>query len=163
MYKSEFGNFTDLKLFIEKGGQQGVQRPVLSPGTLAPIHPATFLVITKGRRGYPRQPDRGPKDGSAGRGHVHPADRRGPGRAGSIDRTGTCRAYERQVAALGANATALVNAVEALSKSNVPFMPNTLVMGGGEGGGTVRGVLALLMRQIDAGLVKKPGPPPLPE
>jgi hypothetical protein len=69
-------------------------------------------------------------------------------------------AYERQVAALGANATALVNAVEALSKSNVPFMPNTLVMGGSDGTGTVGGVLALLMRQIDAGLAPKPLPPP---
>ena len=47
VYKPEFGNFTDLNLFIEKGGQKGVQRPVLSPGTLAPIHPAAFLVITK--------------------------------------------------------------------------------------------------------------------
>src|SRR5438093_764691 len=28
-------------------GQKGVQRPVLSPGTLAPIHPIAFLVITK--------------------------------------------------------------------------------------------------------------------
>ena len=65
-------------------------------------------------------------------------------------------AYERQVAALGANATALVNAVEALSKSNVPFMPNTLVMGGGDGSGTLGGVMALLMRQIDAGLAPKP-------
>jgi SPFH domain / Band 7 family len=65
-------------------------------------------------------------------------------------------AYERQVAALGANATALVNAVEALSKSNVPFVPNTLVMGGGEGGGSLGGVLALLMRQIDSGLERKP-------
>jgi regulator of protease activity HflC (stomatin/prohibitin superfamily) len=46
-YKPEFGNFTDLKTFIEKGGQKGVQRPVLSPGTLAPIHPVAFLVITK--------------------------------------------------------------------------------------------------------------------
>src|SRR4029077_17326681 len=27
--------------------QKGVQRPVLSPGTLAPIHPVAFLVITK--------------------------------------------------------------------------------------------------------------------
>jgi hypothetical protein len=36
-------------------------------------------------------------------------------------------------------------------------------MGGGEGGGSVGGLLALLMRQIDAGLVKKAGPPPLPE
>ena len=50
-------------------------------------------------------------------------------------------AYDRQVAALGANATALVNAVEALSKSNVPFMPNTLVMGGSDGSGTLGGVL----------------------
>jgi hypothetical protein len=61
-------------------------------------------------------------------------------------------AYERQVAALGQNATALVNAVDALSKSNVPFMPNTLVMGGSDGGGgPLAGVLALLMRQLDNG------------
>jgi hypothetical protein len=68
-------------------------------------------------------------------------------------------AYERQVAALGQNATALVNAVEALSKSNVPFMPNTLVMGGSDGSGTLGGVMALLMRQIDAGLTPKLAPP----
>jgi regulator of protease activity HflC (stomatin/prohibitin superfamily) len=68
-------------------------------------------------------------------------------------------AYQQQVAALGPNATALVNAIEALSKSSAPFMPNTLVMGGGEGGGTLGGVMALLMRQIDAGLGPKPGPP----
>ena len=47
LYKPEFGNFTDLKTFIEQGGQKGVQRPALSPGTLAPIHPVGFLVITK--------------------------------------------------------------------------------------------------------------------
>ena len=41
---------------------------------------------------------------------------------------------------------ALVNAVEALSKSTVPFMPNTLVMGGSGGSGTLEGVMALLMR-----------------
>jgi len=68
-------------------------------------------------------------------------------------------AYERQVAALGQNATAVVNAVEALSKSNVPFMPNTLVMGGSDGNGTLGGVMALLMRQIDAGLTPKLAPP----
>ena len=34
---------------MAKGGQKGVQRPVLSPGTLAPIHPIAFLVITKPR------------------------------------------------------------------------------------------------------------------
>jgi SPFH domain / Band 7 family len=72
-------------------------------------------------------------------------------------------AYERQVAALGPTATALVNAIDALSKSNEPFMPNTLVMGGGDGGGTLGGVLALLMRQIDAGLAQKPLPPKAPK
>src|ERR1035437_2032141 len=48
-YKAEFGNFTDLETFVARGGQKGVQRPVLSPGTLAPIHPVAFLVITKAR------------------------------------------------------------------------------------------------------------------
>jgi hypothetical protein len=47
VYRTEFGNFTDLKVFIEHGGQKGVQRPVLCPGTLAPIHPVAFLVITR--------------------------------------------------------------------------------------------------------------------
>jgi hypothetical protein len=47
VYKKEFGIFTDLEGFIKNGGQKGVQRPVLSPGTLAPIHPVAFLVITK--------------------------------------------------------------------------------------------------------------------
>jgi len=47
VYKPQFGNFTDLNVFVDNGGQKGVQRPVLSPGTLAPIHPVAFLVITK--------------------------------------------------------------------------------------------------------------------
>jgi uncharacterized membrane protein YqiK len=56
-YTPQFGIFTDLKAFVdgverEKGmpklkGQKGVQRPVFSPGTLAPIHPVAFLVITR--------------------------------------------------------------------------------------------------------------------
>src|SRR5271157_1300377 len=46
-YNPAFGNFTDFRTFVEKGGEKGVQRPVLSPGTLAPIHPVAFLVITK--------------------------------------------------------------------------------------------------------------------
>ena len=46
-YKPEFGNFTDVSSFVANGGQKGVQRPVLSPGMLAPIHPVAFLVITK--------------------------------------------------------------------------------------------------------------------
>jgi uncharacterized membrane protein YqiK len=53
VYTEEFGNFTDLRGFVEGvgprkiKGQKGVQRPVLAPGTLAPIHPIAFLVITK--------------------------------------------------------------------------------------------------------------------
>jgi len=46
-YNPAFGNFTDFRAFLDKGGEKGVQRPVLSPGTLAPIHPVAFLVITK--------------------------------------------------------------------------------------------------------------------
>jgi len=46
-YDSAFGNFTDFRTFVLKNGEKGVQRPVLSPGTLAPIHPVAFLVITK--------------------------------------------------------------------------------------------------------------------
>ncbi len=49
IYKKEFGNFTDLAAFRNNGGEKGVQRPVLPPGTLAPIHPAAFLVITEDR------------------------------------------------------------------------------------------------------------------
>lgn len=47
IYKTEFGNFDDLTSFVEGGGQKGVQRPVLSPGTVAPIHPVGFLIITR--------------------------------------------------------------------------------------------------------------------
>ncbi len=45
-YRSEFGNFADLATFLELGGQRGVQRPVLPPGTTAPIHPVGFVIIT---------------------------------------------------------------------------------------------------------------------
>jgi uncharacterized membrane protein YqiK len=53
LYAEGFGNFADLRAFVEGAGpkrikgQKGVQRPVLPPGTLAPIHPVAFLVITK--------------------------------------------------------------------------------------------------------------------
>jgi regulator of protease activity HflC (stomatin/prohibitin superfamily) len=46
VYRPEFGNFTDLHAFLSGGGQKGVQRPVLPPGTLIPVHPVAFLVIT---------------------------------------------------------------------------------------------------------------------
>lgn len=46
-YKNSFGNYSDLRSFITEGGEKGVQRPVLPPGTLVPIHPVAFLVITR--------------------------------------------------------------------------------------------------------------------
>ena len=46
VYKPEFGNFADLRTFLSNGGQRGVQRPVLPPGTTAPVHPIGFVVIT---------------------------------------------------------------------------------------------------------------------
>jgi uncharacterized membrane protein YqiK len=46
VYRPEFGNFTDLRTFLSHGGQKGVQRPVLPPGTLIPVHPVAFLVVT---------------------------------------------------------------------------------------------------------------------
>jgi regulator of protease activity HflC (stomatin/prohibitin superfamily) len=58
VYKSTFGNFADLRSFIANNGQKGVQRPVLPPGTLVPIHPVGFLVITKGKvYGLPVSPE----------------------------------------------------------------------------------------------------------
>ncbi|MBI5087316.1 MAG: hypothetical protein HZB15_00150 [Actinobacteria bacterium] len=48
-YRPEFGNFADIEAFLAHGGQKGVQRPVLPPGTLTPMHPAAFLVITASR------------------------------------------------------------------------------------------------------------------
>jgi uncharacterized membrane protein YqiK len=64
VYRPEFGNFSHLRAFLAGGGQKGVQRPVLPPGTLAPIHPVAFLVITVGKAyGLPIDPQilaRGP-------------------------------------------------------------------------------------------------------
>lgn len=45
-YRPEFGNFADVRTFLSYGGQRGVQRPVLPPGTTAPIHPVGFVVLT---------------------------------------------------------------------------------------------------------------------
>src|SRR5262249_53297128 len=46
VYQDAFGDFGNVQTFLENGGQKGVQRPVLPPGTLAPIHPVAFMVIT---------------------------------------------------------------------------------------------------------------------
>jgi regulator of protease activity HflC (stomatin/prohibitin superfamily) len=57
-YKEQFGQFADLDLFIREGGQKGVQRPVLPPGTTLPLHPVAFLVITRDRTfGLPVNPE----------------------------------------------------------------------------------------------------------
>src|SRR3989442_16037346 len=42
-YHDVFGNFTDLDAFVNNNGEKGVQRPVLAPGTLLPIHPVAFF------------------------------------------------------------------------------------------------------------------------
>ncbi len=58
VYKKEFSNFTSLKIFIDNDGQKGVQRPVLPPGTAAPVHPLGFLVLTRqGVYGVPILPE----------------------------------------------------------------------------------------------------------
>lgn len=45
-YQPGHGNFSDLNAFLAAGGEKGVQRPVLPPGSLMPVHPVAFLVIT---------------------------------------------------------------------------------------------------------------------
>ena len=58
VYSTAFGNFSDLDGFLHEGGQKGVQRPVLPPGTLVPLHPVAFLVITaRGVFGLPVAPE----------------------------------------------------------------------------------------------------------
>lgn len=47
IFKPEFGNFSSLRTFVAGGGQKGVQRPVLPPGSLLPIHPVGFMVLTR--------------------------------------------------------------------------------------------------------------------
>jgi hypothetical protein len=68
VYKKSFGNFADLRSFVSGGGQKGVQRPVFPPGTLAPIHPVGFLVVTKSQAyGLPVAPDLRSQSGKLGR------------------------------------------------------------------------------------------------
>ena len=68
VFKKSFGNFSDLRSFVISGGQKGVQRPVLPPGTLAPIHPVGFLVLTKSQiYGLPISPDLRARAGKVGK------------------------------------------------------------------------------------------------
>ena len=92
-----------------------------------------------GGRGHPDQPDGRPRKWKP-RARPPTSSRPAPRRARRSDRSvwrgrkPTSGRWRRW-----ANATALVNAIEALSKSSVPFMPNTLVMGGSDGGGALEG------------------------
>lgn len=49
VYRPQFASFADVRSFLAAGGQRGVQRPVLPPGTTAPIHPVGFVVVTSSR------------------------------------------------------------------------------------------------------------------
>lgn len=76
------------------------------------------------------------------------------------------KAYKEQVRALGRGPTALVNSVDALSRSGQKFVPNILVVGGG--GQTLEGLAAQVMGLLDtreeepvaAGAAAAPAPPP---
>jgi len=94
------------------------------------------------------------------------------GQATYIEQTGTAQgaqvravglanaeAYQRQVDALGPQATAIVNAIRALAEAKVPIMPQVLVVGG-EGGGSVEALAASLV--ADLGLKQGMTPPTAP-
>ena len=58
VYTPELANFSSVANFVQRGGQKGVQRPVLPPGTLVPIHPVAFIVLTPQTvYGLPMSPD----------------------------------------------------------------------------------------------------------
>ena len=45
-YNVDMETINDVHKFLNNGGGKGVQRNVLPPGTLAPIHPVAFIVMT---------------------------------------------------------------------------------------------------------------------
>ncbi len=54
VYKPVFGDFSDVRAFVDNGGQKGPQRPTLRPGSVLAIHPAAFIVRTaSGTYGVP--------------------------------------------------------------------------------------------------------------
>jgi len=58
IYRKELGEFRSIRTFVEQGGQKGIQRPALPPGSLIPVHPVGFLVLTKSRvYGVPVSPE----------------------------------------------------------------------------------------------------------
>ena len=89
VYKSVFENFSNLQTFVDNGGQKGVQRPVLPPGTLVPIHPVAFVVLTpQNVYGVPVSPDlvyQSSHDGRPHAGVVRPDTRATPRRGDHTD------------------------------------------------------------------------------
>jgi regulator of protease activity HflC (stomatin/prohibitin superfamily) len=73
----------------------------------------------------------------------------GAAKGAEVEAVGMARAkaYKAQVAALGQGPTALVNSVDALSRSGVSFVPQILVAGGGNGG-VFEGLAAQIMGSI---------------
>ena len=76
-------------------------------------------------------------------------ERTGTAKGAEVRAVGIARAegYEAQVRAFGGpTATMVVNAIEALSRSQTPIMPNILVTGGGS---TFDGLAAALLRNLN--------------
>lgn len=97
--------------------------------------------------------------------------RTGTAKGAEVEAVGLARAkgYEAQVEALGRAQTAWVNIITALAQGRMPFMPDTLVLGGGDG--AVGGVAATLMNYLKslvagaadaaaAGTAPEAAPPP---
>jgi len=77
----------------------------------------------------------------------------GAAKGAEIEAVGLAKAkgYEKQVAALGQQATALVNLAHALAESKNRFVPEVLVAGGNTGGGAIEGLAAALTGGIRSG------------
>lgn len=57
-HTAAIGNFGDVGTFVANGGEKGVQRPVMPPGALMPVHPVGFLIVTSARvYGVPVAPE----------------------------------------------------------------------------------------------------------
>ena len=61
---------------------------------------------------------------------------------------GKAAGYQAQRAAIGATQTAMVAALGEIGKGHTQIVPNTLIMGGGDGGGSLAGLLQLALTQM---------------
>ena len=77
----------------------------------------------------------------------------GRARGAEVEAVGMARAkaYKEQVLALGQVPTAVVNSVDALSRSGDRFVPQILVVGGGSGQNVLEGLAAQIMGVIQSG------------